>query len=95
MDKGTLLSETFYRVLGIFAATGVVGGMIAGSVVCALHNQSDAAVALGVASGLATVAGVFIRGRNLTFMQDKPEEAARAIETRQETSQSSKRPSPG
>lgn len=82
MDRATLISETIYRTFGILAATGVVGGMIAGSVYCAVNNQSAAAVALGAASGLATVAGVFIRGRNLTHMQEQQEPPARPSEAK-------------
>lgn len=77
MDKATLISETFYRTLGILAATGIVGGMISGSVICAINGQTAPAVALGAASGLAAVAGVFIRGRNLMHMQAQPEATTR------------------
>lgn len=46
MEVGILHSETAYRVLGILGAVGVVGGMIAGSVACAMYGHTAAAVAL-------------------------------------------------
>lgn len=65
MDRTALKSEVLYRNIAISAAALIILAMIAGSVICAIFGRENAAIALGTAAGLSSLAGVFIRGRNL------------------------------
>lgn len=71
MDKATLISETIYRLSGMFSALLIVGGLAAGAVYCSTHGDIKTAVALAGASGLSTLGGLFIRGRDMIRLQDK------------------------
>ncbi len=78
MDKATLISETFYRLAGLFSALSIIGGLAVGAIYCSTHGDTRTAVALAGASGLSTIGGLFIRGRDMTRLQDKspPREAS-------------------
>lgn len=78
MATSTLRSESVYRLCGILAAVLITGGAIVGAVICALFNHEKAAIALGAAAGVSTLAGVFIRGRDMTRVQDAPTPPARS-----------------
>ena len=71
MDKATLISETTYRLAGMFSALLIVGGLAAGAIYCSTHGDIKTAVALASASGLSTLGGLFIRGRDMIRLQDK------------------------
>jgi uncharacterized membrane protein len=82
MDKWTLISEASYRVLTIVAAAVIILGMVylGYSLIMAGHEGAGAALlALGP---LATIAQGFIRGRNMTRMQDHPQPEPQQAEKR-------------
>ncbi len=65
METRALKSEASYRVLGIVTAGLVIAVMIGGAVTCAIYGYENAAMALGAAAGLSSLAGVFVRGQGL------------------------------
>jgi len=65
MDKAAMESEVTYREIGIVAATLILLTMIGGAITCALFGREIVGAALGGATALIGVAGVFIRGRGL------------------------------
>ena len=61
IEKAEIIGEIALKVLGIFAALCVVGGLLAASVYCAIIGQTAVGVALASGAGIATIAGVFLR----------------------------------
>jgi uncharacterized membrane protein len=88
MDRDALRSEVQYRKLSIIAASLIVVSMIGAATVCAVTGHEYAAVALGGAAALSTLAGVFVRGRNLFDETDK--NGPRSVTTATRPKQSSK-----
>lgn len=70
MDKATLISETIYRLCGMFSALLIIAGLAGSAIYCSTHGDMKTAVAFAGASGLSTIGGLFIRGRNMTRLQD-------------------------
>lgn len=75
IERETLSSETRYRSYGIFAAVAVIGGLLSVSALALLLGYPTSATIIAGAAGIASVASVFVRGRNLIGMQSTEREA--------------------
>lgn len=74
MDEKALDSEDGYRKLGMSMTGLLVLCMLIATVICAALGHERTPIALGAATGLTTVAGVFVRGRGLFEREAKTEE---------------------